>query len=527
MKLPARPLAELLPELVQAQVDGDARCTVAGMTHDSRCVEPGYLFVAYAGVHEDVHRYLADAARRGAVAALVERPGPELRRLYELPSALVLVTVPDARQARALLAGAWCDWPSRSLAVVGITGTDGKTTTAFLVHAILHTAGRRVGLVSTVEARLGEERESTGAHVTTPEAEELQAFLARMRAKGFDSAVLEATSHGLAQHRLTGVAFDVAVLTNITENEALEYHGSFAAYREAKALLFRSLVTSEAKPGIGKTAVLNAADPAFDTLRAMSVPRHLSYAVGTKADFWADRIEHGPFGLAFTAVTPVGRLAIRSPLLGTYNAANILAAMAAAHALDVPPSAWLAGIESVRGIPGRMQRIEAGQPFLAIVDFAHTPNALAHALQTARQLAPSGRVIAVFGCAGLRHVGKRPAMGQVAAELADRTIITAEDPRTEDVGTIMAAIAEGCRRAGAVEGHSFYRVADRFAAIRRACELARAGDVVIVCGKGHEPTMCFGETEYPWDDRAALQAALEGRRYGQLPTAEGAGHDPS
>ncbi len=497
------------------------------MTHDSRRVGPGFLFVAYRGVHEDVHGYLADAARRGAVAALVERPADELRRRYRLPADLTLITVPNTRQARALVAARWCDWPSRSLTVVGITGTDGKTTTSFLVHAMLQAAGRRAGLVTTVEARIGDERQETGAHVTTPEAEELQHFLAAMRAAGLDSAVVEATSHGLAQHRLTGVEFDIAVVTNITDNEALEYHGSFAAYREAKATLFRSLATATQKPAIAKTAVLNAADSSYEYLRAIPVPQRITYAVvdataavaERQVDFWATEISHNQHGLSFVACTPAGRLEVISPLLGAYNVANILAAMAAAQALGLPPSAWLEGVWAVEGIPGRMQRVDVGQPFLAIVDFAHTPNALANALETARQLVSAGRVIAVFGCAGLRYEGKRAAMGKVAGELADVTVVTAEDPRTEDLETIMAAIASGLRQAGAVEGQSFFCIADRYAAIRHACTLAGPGDVVIVCGKGHEPTMCFGETEYPWDDRLALRAALEGRSYGELPTS--------
>lgn len=519
MELAPRPLRELLRVLPQATVDGSPELWVRGMTHDSRQVGPGFLFVAYQGVQQDVHAYLPDAVRHGAVAALVERPARQLRSELGLPKEVTLIQVPDARHARALVAAEWCGRPSADLTVIGVTGTDGKTTTSTLIYAILNASGRRAGLISTVAARIGDREQPTGAHTTTPEAEDVQALLAEMRAQGLDSVVLEATSHGLAQSRLDSIEFDVAAITNITHNEALEFHGTFERYREAKALLFRSLVAPSVKVAIPKTAVLNAADPSFAYLQAIGAPRQITYSVDGDADFQAREVHHSAAGLRFTAVTPLGPLAITSPLLGRYNVANILAAMASAYALGVPVEGWLAGIQSVAAIPGRMERIHAGQPFLAIVDFAHTPNALASALATARELAGRGRVIVVFGCAGLRYAGKRPAMGSIAGRLADVTFVTAEDPRTEDLDRILDAIAAGLLAVGGIEGQTFYRVPDRFEAIRQACSLARPGDVVLVCGKGHEPTMCFGDTEYPWDDRAAVQAALEGRVYGALPTA--------
>jgi UDP-N-acetylmuramoyl-L-alanyl-D-glutamate--2,6-diaminopimelate ligase len=371
-----------------------------------------------------------------------------------------------------------------------------------------------------VAALFDGEEIDTGAHVTTPEAEDVQSLLARMAASGIGTAVLEATSHGLHQHRLGCVDFDVAAITNITHNEALEYHGTFEAYREAKALLFRALSEGTAKQGLTKTAVLNAADPSYEYLRRISAPRVVTYGVSGSADFSARSISHGADGLRFTALTPLGELPVVSPLVGSYNVANILAAMASAHALGLEPDAMRAGVSCMTRIPGRMELVSAGQHFRAIVDFAHTPNALEHALATARELASArGRVIAVFGCAGLRDPGKRRAMGIVAARSADLVYITAEDPRTEDLDAILGAVAAGLREAGAREGRDYQKVADRGEAIRRACEAASAGDVVIVCGKGHETTMCFGEVEYPWDDRDAVRAALAGRSYGDLPTA--------
>jgi UDP-N-acetylmuramoyl-L-alanyl-D-glutamate--2,6-diaminopimelate ligase len=512
------PLQTLLDDVDVVASSGDLAIPISRLTHDSRRAAPGTLFVAYQGVYQDVHRFIPDALARGATAALVEQSPESLREAFDLPPDAVLVQVRDARRARALVAAALYGHPSRHLAVIGVTGTDGKTTTSTLIHAMLGAAGRRCGLVSTVAARIGEQLLDTGLHVTTPEPEDLQAYLAAMRAEGLEAAVLEVTSHGLAQHRVTGVSFDVAAITNVT-HEALEYHGTFEAYREAKAQLFHMLAESAPHPGVVKTAVLNAGDSSFPRLHAIPVARQLSYSLTGPADFRAEDIRHSAAGLAFTAQTPEGPVEIHSPLMGHYNAANILAAMAASSALGAGPAAWAAGVAAVQGIPGRMQPIDRGQPFLALVDFAHTPNALRQALATVRELVgPAGRAIAVFGCAGLRDPGKRGDMGRSAGEMADLTFITAEDPRTEDLDAIMAAIAQGAVDSGGVEGETFWRVPDRGEAIRRACAVARPADVVIVCGKGHEQSMCFGDVEYPWDDRAALRAALAGERYGGLPT---------
>ena len=331
--------------------------------------------------------------------------------------------------------------------------------------------------------------------------------------------MLEVTSHGLDQERVADIAFDVAAVTNITR-EALEYHGTMEAYRAAKRRLFELAAASPAKPALPKTAVLNASDASFEALAAVPMARRITYSAGGAADFSVLQVHRTRGGLAFSAITPVGEMALRSPLSGRHNVANILAALAVAHALDIPPAAWPEGVAATSGIPGRMEAIDEGQSFAAIVDFAHTPNALSHALRTARELVePGGRLIALLGCAGERDPGKRPAMGAIAADLADFTYVTAEDPRSESLAEIMAAIAEGLRGRGRHQGTDFFCVADRFEAIRQACSAARPGDAVILCGKGHEQSMCFGQTEHPWDDRSALRAALRGERYGELPTA--------
>ena len=478
-------------------------------------------------MNQDVHRYIPDAVSRGAAAVVGEGPWSEVRAALETAGAspdLAYVQVPNARFARSHIAAALHGWPSRDMLVVGVTGTDGKTTTTSLVHAILSAAGRRSGLVSTVGAEMGGECLDTGLHTTTPEPEDLQAYLARMRDGGVEVAVVEVTSHGLDQHRVSHVAFDVAAITNIT-HEALEYHETFEAYRRAKGRLFELTAAAAPKAGQAKAAVLNADDPSYEYLARLpaAVPGelHLTYSLAGPADFTARDVSHSASGLAFTADTPAGEVDIRLPMLGHFNAANCLAAMAVAHALGVDREAWSRGIASIEGIPGRMEVIDEGQPHLAVVDFAHTPNALRRALASARELIPpDGKVIAVFGCAGLRDSTKRPMMGRVAGELADEVVVTAEDPRTEDLDAIIGAIAAGVTEAGRTDGRGLHRVPDRFEAVRRANELAGPSDIVLVLGKGHEQSMCFGEVEHPWDDRDALRSALRGESYGDLPTAE-------
>jgi UDP-N-acetylmuramoyl-L-alanyl-D-glutamate--2,6-diaminopimelate ligase len=341
--------------------------------------------------------------------------------------------------------------------------------------------------------------------------------------------VLETTSHGLAQHRVTACEFDIAVVTNIT-HEHLDFHRSLDAYRAAKARLFEGLATAHKKPGVEKLAVLNADDDgSFDYLRKRIAVPHLAYGLAANADVRAADIEYHPDCTRFSVISnlqsPIFNL--QTSLVGDYNISNCLAAITVGvRGLGLEGESAARGVASLKGVPGRMERFDLGQPFTAIVDFAHTPNALKRALETARRMA-KGRVIVVFGSAGLRDVAKRRWMGEVAAKLADFTIITAEDPRTESLEAIMAESAEGAKSKGGVEGKTFWRVADRGEAIQFAVDMAQSGDVVIACGKAHEQSMCFGMIEYPWDDRVALKAALS-KRLGfpgpampELPTSHG------
>lgn len=513
-------LAELAAELPDVESGAVPAVEINALTDDSRRVEPGALFVAVAGLQADGHDFLDEAVERGAVAAVGER---------ELDPPVPYLRVPDSRRALAELAAAWHDHPARELTMIGVTGTDGKTTTVNLIHRILTEAGLRSGMITSVNAVIGDKVQETGFHVTTPPALEVQAYLRQMVEAGLTHCLIEATSHGLAQRRLGACAFDLGVVTNIT-HEHLDYHGSQEAYRQAKAELFRALGRSERKvEGPPKRAILNRDDRSFDFLRELSPVPVLAYGKTEASDLRGLELSSGSEGIRFRVEGPEYSLWIESSLLGAYNFWNCLAALAVAvEGLDLPPETAAAGIGRLESVPGRMERIDMGQEFLALVDFAHTPNALRNALRAAREIA-EGRIIAVFGSAGLRDREKRRLMARVSAELADLTVLTAEDPRTESLEEILEEMAGAAQEAGGREGGTFFRVPDRGQALREAVGLARAGDLVLACGKGHEQSMCFGDIEYPWDDRTALRAALAerlnvpGPKMPDLPTSERAG----
>jgi UDP-N-acetylmuramoyl-L-alanyl-D-glutamate--2,6-diaminopimelate ligase len=497
-------------------VNGDVEIT--GLASDSRLVQPGYLFIAVAGGNVDGHNYIPRAVERGAVAVVATREIPGVNFPY--------LKVENSRQAIAHLAAAFYDFPARKLTMLGVTGTDGKTTTTNLIYQILLAAGVRAGMISTINAVIADQVLDTGFHVTTPDAPDVQRYLSQMVSHGATHAVLEVTSHGLAQHRVDACEFDVAVITNIT-HEHLDYHGSSDAYRAAKARLFENLGSTLPKAqGNPRKAILNRDDSSFAYLSAVTSGTVITYGFHPEAEIRPGHIVPDPGGMSFT-VQGLGKdFPIKTHLLGDFNISNCLAAVSASVvALDLPPEAAQAGIASLTIVPGRMERIDLGQDFIALVDFAHTPNALERALQTTRQFS-SGRLITVFGSAGLRDRQKRRMMAETSLALADFTILTAEDPRTEQLDDILADMAAGALSRGGVEGKTFWRIPDRGEALRFAVSLAQSGDVIIACGKGHEQSMCFGEVEYPWDDRTALRAAiaeylkLPGPQMPYLPTQE-------
>jgi UDP-N-acetylmuramoyl-L-alanyl-D-glutamate--2,6-diaminopimelate ligase len=480
-----------------------AEAPVTDVGCDSRSVRPGNLFVALVGENVDGHRYIPSAIEHGAAAVVGSQPIGELPVPY--------IQVEETRFALAHLSAAFYAFPARRLTVIGVTGTDGKTTTSNLIFQILLSAGLRAGVISTISAVIGDEVLDTGFHVTTPEAPDVQRYLARMVDAGLTHVVLESTSHGLAQHRVTACEFDIGVVTNIT-HEHLDYHGTYEAYRAAKGRLFTALEeTRPKKHGNPRLAVLNRDDQSYKYLSSVTAVRQVDYSLYENAQVWAKDIRYGPGGIDFTAAGKDFRVPIHSDLVGAFNVSNILAAIAATVVgLDIPDETAARGIAAMGCVPGRMERIDLGQNFTAIVDFAHTPNALQRALETVRQMA-RGRILAVFGSAGLRDRQKRRMMAEVSATMADLTVLTAEDPRTESLEDILAEMAQAAAQKGGIEGKTFWREPDRGEALRLAVQMAQPGDLVIACGKGHEQSMCFGTTEYAWDDRTAMQAALAER----------------
>lgn len=473
---------------------------VTGIAVDSRQVQPGDVFFAVVqGV--DRYKYLGEVVERGAAAVVGERADIELR----IPH----VRVKDTRTALAQASAAFYGFPARDLTMIGVTGTDGKTTTSNFLNHILQAAGHPTGMISTVNAQIGSQVLDTGFHVTTPEAFDSQRYLRQMVDAGLTHAVLEMTSIGLAQQRgVRPLEFDVAAVTNIT-HEHLNDHGTYEAYFDAKALLFEGLSqpVEKARP-VERLAVLNRDDKSYEGLAKRIKAKQLSYGVHPEAQLRATHIENHPESLSFVVRGLGLDFPVHTKMFGAYNVSNALAAIGASVVgLGVDPAAAQAGIAALTGVPGRMERIEMGQDFTAIVDFAHTPNALKVALEAGRQLT-DGKVIAVFGSAGLRDKAKRRMMAEWGAQLADVSVLTAEDPRTESLNEILDEMAAGARSKGGKEGETFWRVPDRGAAISFALLQAKPGDVVLACGKGHEQSMCFGETEYPWDDRVAMRAAL-------------------
>ena len=494
---------------------------INGITADSREVLPGFIFVAIPGLQTDGHRYIPQAVSQGAAAVI----GSEVIQDLTIP----YIQVADPRRALAYLAAAFYGYPARWLTMIGVTGTDGKTTTSNLIYQILLSAGLPAGIISTVNAVIGADVVDTGFHVTTPQSTDIQRYLLRMRDAGLTHVVLEVTSHGLAQQRVVGCEFEIGVITNIT-HEHLDFHGTYEAYREAKASLLTGLASTTPKSdGVQPLAVLNRDDQSYAYLHQVTPVRQVAYSIDREhpdAEVWADEIHHEADGLHFIAHGPGFEIPIYSRLMGRFNVSNCLAAICATVVgLGIDPQDARQGIANLRGVPGRMEQIIMGQPFIALVDFAHTPNALEQALKATREMT-EGRVIAVFGSAGLRDREKRRMMAEVSTELADVSIFTAEDPRTESLEAILEEMAQGARSKGGVEGKTFLRIPDRGEAIRQALHIAQKGDLVVACGKGHEQSMCFGVIEYPWDDRVAMRAALAemlhttGPRMPYLPTQD-------
>ncbi|HHW15129.1 MAG TPA: UDP-N-acetylmuramoyl-L-alanyl-D-glutamate--2,6-diaminopimelate ligase [Firmicutes bacterium] len=491
-------LERLLKGLESVETRDGTGVEVGGLAYDSRRVKPGDVFVCIRGLRTDGHFFVEEAVRRGAAAVVAERelPGP-----VRVP----FVRVADSRAALGLMAAAFYGHPSRSLRMIGVTGTNGKTTTTYLVKAMLEAAGHKTGLIGTIRNLAGDEEIPTQR--TTPESLDLQALLAHMRDVGCSHVVMEVSSHAIELKRIAGVEFDIGVFTNLTQDH-LDFHGTFEAYRNAKGKFFTGLGHST-KEG-PRWAVINADDPSADFfVRVSTVPVRL-YGLETGAEVRAEGVWLKPNGLGYRLVAPEGQIALALRLSGQFNVYNSLAAAAVGLSLGLPLETIRRGLESVPGVPGRFEVVDAGQPFTVVVDYAHTPDGLENLLRAVDSV-NRGRKILVFGCGGDRDRGKRPLMGEIAGRLADYTIVTSDNPRSEDPAAICAEVAAGVAKTA--RGPEAYEVlVDRREAIERALAVAEPGDVVLVAGKGHETYQIFADRTIDFDDREVVRQALAQRK---------------
>lgn len=490
-------LGELARRLPGAQLVGDPDTVITGVTYDSRLAGEGMLFAALRGSDFDGHRFIDAAMAQGASAVLAEEP--------MCGNGLV---VAESRAALAVVSAEFYGHPSRELTLVGLTGTDGKTTTSYLVRQILQAAGRQTGMIGTVGIELGDGTGHQLPHQTTPESNLVQGYLREMVEHATTHAVIEATSHGLAMHRLDGTRFAIAGVTNIT-HEHLEYHKTLENYRRAKAILIERV---DAAHGV---VVLNADDEGARSMADYtSADRITWYSMeNPSADLYADNVVADNNGVRFVLSADGGRYPVSSPLLGEFNVANALCAIGTTRAAGVGVEVSVQALAAAQGVPGRMSRVHHGQPFNVVVDYAHTPESLAKILVLLRRLHPGHRVIVVSGSAGERDPFKRPLQGAVMAQRADVTIVTSEDPRNEDPGRIIEDIAVGAREKGAVVGESLFCITDRREAIRKAFALAAPGDCVVLAGKGHETSIIWGFEHRPWDEAGVAREELAALGY--------------
>ena len=471
---------------------------VRNVQYDSRRVERGDMFVAIRGTAFDGHAYISGAVNNGAIVVVMENDSA-MPDSYFMHAGVTKVVVPNTRVALARMSAQYYGHPSEHLSVVGVTGTNGKTTTAHLIASIAEHQGGKAGLIGTIEYRIGDEV-MPSTH-TTPESLELNALLSRMVAAGCSSAVMEVSSHSLDQHRVHGVSFSVGVFTNLTQDH-LDYHGSMEKYFEAKSVLFRSL-------GEESWAVVNVDDPCGTKLLAMTRARTLSFGMTGPADISAEQVSLSIRGTTCLIRHGGESMQIETPLVGKFNVSNILAAFGAGIALGISKPAIGLALKAMAPVRGRFEPISSPQGWTAIVDYAHTPDALEKALHAVHDVfsaSERGRIITVFGCGGNRDTSKRPKMAAVATALSDMTIVTSDNPRLEDPALIIAQVA-----GGALPGKTVEKIVDRREAIVRALALARPHDVVLIAGKGHEDYQVIGDKKVHFSDKEIVQDYIAGR----------------
>lgn len=487
-------LKDLLIRLPVKEFWGDGTTEITAVEYDSRAVSPGALFIALRGSKTDGHDYMTEALSRGAVAVL----GEESRGLEKQVN---FILVPDTQKVLALVGKVFYHDPAARLNLLGVVGTNGKTTSTFFLHSILKQAFNRVGLIGTIHHILGGKTEPAGN--TTPGALDLQRLFAEMVKNEVKSVVMEVSSHALALGRVEGLSFAGGLFTNITRDH-LDFHGTFDEYLRVKSSFFKGLSPEAA-------AVINIDDPHGRYMMRSTRAQKLTYGFSPEAEIRAEQVKMTMKDSTFTVCTPWGKRSLRLSLPGKFNVYNALGALGLSLALNVELDTACRGVEKLAGVPGRFQVVPGGKDFTVVVDYAHTADGLANVLRTARSLAKN-RVIVVFGCGGDRDRGKRREMGKIAALLSDFSIITSDNPRSEDPAAIAGEIADGFRK---TEDAGRYRIIlDRERAIREAVNLAGAGDMVIIAGKGHETYQIFKDRTVYFDDRETAAAALKERNHG-------------
>lgn len=494
-------LGDLLEVLPDARLHGDPDLEITGLSYDSRLTTPGSLFVAIRGFVHDGHDFIGDAYANGARAVVVEREG-------EPDSPVPWIRVPSSRRALAMLSAQFYGHPSKELRLIGVTGTNGKTTTTHLIRSILMAQGHKVGLIGTVHNYVGDEKYPVTR--TTPESLDLQSLFRQMVEAGCKHCVMEVSSHALELHRVDSCEFDVGVFTNLSQDH-LDFHQNFSNYLEAKAKLFESLgrtYLGTPKPG-GKSAIVNLDDPAGRQMAERTWARVTTYGLSEESDIRAIDISLHSGGASFRLLSPKGERDVRLQISGRFNVYNTLAAIGAGLAEGVPLDAAVQALEGVTGVAGRLEGIDLGQDFRVFVDYAHTPDGLENVLLAVRELA-RGRVIVVFGAGGDRDRTKRPIMGKLAARLADYCIITSDNPRSEDPDAIVREIEKGVRHEGKDRSH-YASIVDREEAIAGAIEMAEPGDVVLIAGKGHETYQIFRDRTIHFDDREVAEDKIRRR----------------
>jgi UDP-N-acetylmuramoyl-L-alanyl-D-glutamate--2,6-diaminopimelate ligase len=480
-----RSLKEVIRQIPQASIRGTVLDqTINDLTIDSRTVQPGSLFICLKGVHTDGHQYIGKAVELGAAAILVEEDVPPV-------PGTVLIRVPDTQKAMISLAPWFYDYPAKKMRMIGVTGTNGKTTTTNILRTLLTNTGHKVGLIGTINVMIGDVVETS--HNTTPDVVDLQKILYRMQQAGCDYVVMEVSSHALALDRVAGIEFDTAALTNITQDH-LDFHGTMEKYREAKALLFTRLHEGT-KPN--KTAIFNMDDPSSPLIMDRVRTRVMTYGKSSANDVYPLSFHVGAKQMELKLHTPAGEMDLVLHITGEFNVYNVMTAVCAALAEGLKHDDIVRGLDRFGGVPGRFQLIDAGQPFTVIVDYAHTPDGLDNVLRTARQIT-KGRLWAVFGCGGDRDRKKRPVMGKIALDLADVLVVTSDNPRSEDPDAIIDDIQAGLNDAPA--NKEIHRITDRRQAIEFSISHASPDDVIMIAGKGHENYQILKDRTIHFDD---------------------------